>query len=102
MKQRRSFPIAACAAALLLAAAPAPDSVSGVVRSIAGADLLLQTRTGSVVHVDASSALAAGQAALLRVGRPLTAIGARGADGALHASAVARAKDSPALWPPDK
>lgn len=93
----------------LLWAAPLPalaqdapaDQVSGVIRTINGGTLLLATRSGALVQVDASAALLAHQTSLLAVGGAVTALGDRDAQGVLHASAVGRAKASPLAWPAD-
>jgi hypothetical protein len=92
----------AAAALLLSAAGPAPNSVSGTVQTIIGTDLLLRSRSGGAIHVDAADAVAGEQSQALRAGLPVTVTGLRDASGVLHASAITRAKTAPALWPADR
>jgi hypothetical protein len=92
--------------AILHAALPArrdaPNQVSGNLVAVAGNAVLLRTRTGAQVQVDATAAFAAhARPVVMRQGRPLRAIGSRDADGFLHAVALTPAKRAKALWLPD-
>ena len=75
--------------------------IFGTVDSINGSRLMIRTRTGSRVQVDASAAIARGRSAVLFVGRAVDVVGTVDAAGVLHAETIARAKRSTALWHPD-
>ncbi len=87
-------------------AQPSPDAsqreIFGKIGSIEGSRLTIRTRTGTVVQVDASAATAGGRSTPLVVGRAVDIVGMIDAAGTLHAERIMRAKESPALWPPDR
>ena len=56
----------------------------------------------TIARVDDSEALRKKQTSVLVPGKAYTAQGTYDSTGALHASTLARAKGSPALWPPDR
>jgi hypothetical protein len=64
--------------------------------------LTLETRTGSLLTVDATPALKAETSVLPVVGRAYLARGEYDRQGVLHAMSVARVKDQPELWKPDR
>jgi PQQ enzyme repeat len=84
------------------AIAGAPHEVTGTLVAMSGAQLTLRTRTGELVRVDGSDAIARQRNAGLFVGEPFGAMGARDSAGVLHALVIVRAKRSPATWPPDR
>jgi hypothetical protein len=67
-----------------------------------GVVLTLRTRAGKIARVDASEALRRKQTGVLVPGYAYTAQGTYDPTGALRAQAVARAKDSAAIWPLDR
>jgi hypothetical protein len=79
-----------------------PHAITGVLEQAGGAVLTLRTRAGKIARVDDSEALRRKQTGVLVLGSAYTAQGTYDSTGALHAAAVARAKGSPALWPPDR
>jgi hypothetical protein len=86
------------------AIAPSDSSqheIFGTISSINGSELTVQTRTGALVQVDASAALANDQCIGLEVGETVDVIGTLDPNGVLLASSIQHAKDSPALWPAD-
>jgi hypothetical protein len=67
------------------------------------ADLFtIKTRTGALVNVDATQAVQEYASVLLLVGEPVRILGSYNTSDVLQATSVARAKPSPALWPPDQ
>jgi len=76
--------------------------IVGTIDSISGSRLLIRTRTGARVRVDALAAMAGGHSAVLFVGRSVDVVGTVDNAGVLHAATIWRVKDSPALWPPDR
>lgn len=78
-----------------------PNQVSGVLLSISGTTLNLQTRSGSTVAVQASSPVQAAAVALVRLGQPLLVRGALDGMGTLQAEVINRLKPQSALWPAD-
>lgn len=88
-------------------AAPAADNapparVSGVIATVSGNTLVVRARTGALVSIDISAALASESAVALYAGEAVTAAGARDAAGVLRAVAVTRAKPGAAAWPADE
>ncbi|HEY8031410.1 MAG TPA: hypothetical protein VIF02_03250 [Methylocella sp.] len=79
-----------------------PHQVTGVLQSATGTALALRTRAGTIARLDDSEALRKKQTSVLVPGKAYTAQGTYDSTGALHASTLARAKGSPALWPPDR
>jgi len=78
------------------------NRLSGTVLELNGTALTLETRTGGVVRVDAVQAQKAYRSVVLVAGEAITALGTYDTQGVLMARTVLRAKDSPALWPPDR
>ncbi len=78
--------------------------ISGTLIAVNGETLTLQTRTGKPATIDASRALQNERVTgPLKLGTPYTAQGMTfDASGALVATAIARAKPSSGLWPPDR
>jgi hypothetical protein len=79
-----------------------PHEVTGVLIAIMGSQLTLRTRTGNVARVYDLDAVRHERSADLVVGEPFNARGAYDAARVLHATAIVRAKPSPATWPPDR
>jgi len=79
-----------------------PHAITGVLEHADGPVLTLRTRAGTIARVDDSEALRSEQVGVLVPGNAYTAQGTYDLTGALHAQAVTRAKDSPAIWPPDR
>jgi hypothetical protein len=76
--------------------------IYGKVESVKGTTFTLQTRSGALVQVDAKPAGEAQRAVNLLVGHAIVATGTVDKKGVLHAEIVQKAKDSPAVWPPDR
>ncbi|MGB6177471.1 MAG: hypothetical protein WBF43_14320, partial [Methylocella sp.] len=79
-----------------------PHEITGVLEHVDGPLLTLRTRAGTIARVDASEALRRKQTGVLVPGYAYTAQGTYDPTGALRAQAVARAKDSAAIWPLDR
>jgi hypothetical protein len=77
-------------------------AITGWVRSVEGGKLVVETRDGTHRDIDAASAMAAHHAAIPLQDKPLLIRGDYDAAGMLHATAILRAKDSPALWEADR
>jgi hypothetical protein len=84
------------------AAIGAPHEVTGTLVAVSGSLLTLRTRTGSIARVDDSDAVRRERSAVLVLGEPFNVTGTYYAAGVLHATAIVRAKRSPATWPPDR
>ncbi len=86
--------------------APRPEStehiVFGRIRSIEGSRLSIETRSKTVIQVDAKPAIQARRINVPVVGRAVRVHGTYDAKGVLHADNVQSAKDSELLWPADK
>jgi hypothetical protein len=82
-------------------AVPSRRVIFGTIDSISGSRLVIRTRTGSQVRVDALDAMAGGNTAVLFAGRAVRVLGTVDAAGVLHAETILRERDSPALWEPD-
>lgn len=80
----------------------ATHEVSGTIRSIKGLRLSVETRTGSLVQVDAAPATQGHRSVTLVVDQPIDAVGTLDKAGVLHAETIQHAKPSPAMWPPDR
>jgi ABC-type sulfate transport system substrate-binding protein len=76
--------------------------IYGKVESVKGTTFTLRTRSGALVQVDAKPAGEAQRAVNLLVGHAIVATGTVDKKGVLHAEIVQKAKDSPAVWPPDR
>ncbi len=81
-----------------------PHVITGILLTINGSTLTLQTRTGKAAPIDDSQAAQNEQVgAPLLVGEPFTVQGSSfTATGALLATSIFRAKGSGDLWPPDQ
>ena len=102
--------------ALVMAQAPAPEAakkenaaergatreIYGKIQSVKGTMATLQTRTGTLVQVDAKPAIAADRSVTLIVGHAIDVKGTLDKAGVLHAETIQRAKDSTAIWPADR
>jgi hypothetical protein len=105
-KQLAVFGITTKKIALQPVAAPQAElplgvsEVSGTIKSASGPTMVLSTRFGTEVTVNVTDAVQSQQVAAS--GNALTVIGTFHADGTLFAQSIARAKSSPALWPPDR
>ena len=79
-----------------------PHEITGVLERAHGPTLTLRTRAGKIARVDDSEAVRREQIGVLVPGNAYTVQGTYGSIGTLHAQAVDRAKNSPAIWPPDR
>lgn len=79
----------------------APNEVTGYLMKVTGSALILRTRAGKLVRVDAAAALKNERVQDLVVGRPFDVRGAYDAEGTMHAAFIIRAKPSQAAWPFD-
>jgi hypothetical protein len=75
--------------------------IFGKITAIHGSQFTLQTRTGSLVQVDASIAIQKDLSANLTIGRAVEVRGAFDSHGVLRTTVMQRTKDSSALWPKD-
>jgi hypothetical protein len=93
------------AGALPAVAAPQPavsqHEIYGTVTGLNGVLLVLQTRTGTLVLVNPTAAIAADQAIKLMIDKPVRVVGDFNSLGVLLATAITKAKNSPEAWPPD-
>jgi hypothetical protein len=80
---------------------PSQHEIFGTITSTSGSQFTLQTRTGSLVQVDASAAIQNDLSIELEAGETVDVQGTFDAKGVLLASSVQHAKDSPDLWPAD-
>jgi hypothetical protein len=79
--------------------ASASAEIHGKILSISGSQLMVQTRKGERVQVNATAAIRAQRCVPLVVGHAIDARGAYDAKRVLQAQIILRAKDSPATWP---
>jgi hypothetical protein len=82
--------------------APGQHEIYGMVASISGDTIVVHTRDGRTMTVDASAAAAGFNKAQPRVGHAMIARGTIDDHGALRASVVMHAKDHPVMWPADR
>jgi hypothetical protein len=75
---------------------------SGTVQSIEGSTIMIVTRAGAVMKIDAAAAIANFHAAPPSVGHGILVRGTIDEFGVLHADSVLHAKDNPAMWQPDR
>jgi len=95
--------VTARAMAAEVAKSPEEHRVSGVVLTIDGNHLTIQTRTNEKVEIDATEAKGSSRySAVIPVGDGVTAVGSYDTKGVMHAVLVWRTKRSPATWPPDR
>ena len=81
---------------------PGSHRITGTVVSESLPKIVLSTRNGTTVTVDASDAIRSGYISPSGDTRALTAIGQYKADGTLLAQSVSRAESDAALWLPDQ
>ncbi len=74
----------------------------GTIKTIDGGLLIILTRTGAPIEVDATEAVQAYQSVVLSVGERVRILGAYDTANVFHATAITRAKESSTLWPPDR
>jgi hypothetical protein len=80
-----------------------PHVITGTLLAVRRSTLTLKTSTGKTISIDASQAAKNGQVAVLKLGTPYTVQGSSfNAFGTLQARSIFRAKDSSAMWPPDR
>ncbi len=72
--------------------------------SMVGSRLVVRTRTGHRLYVDALPAMAARRHTVLFVGRVVVAVGTLDRAGVLHAKSLGKVHepDYPPSWPPDR
>ncbi len=75
--------------------------ITGVIKSVLGPLVVLQTRTGARIRVNSTAAQKAHLSYPPIIGNAVTARGAYDATGVLRAQTILRSKDPPALWEPD-
>jgi hypothetical protein len=79
-----------------------PNEVTGTLVKARGPEIVLRTRAGKLVRVNAAAALKNERSEDLIVGRPFDVRGTYDAAGVMHAAIIIRAKPSPSTWPPDR
>jgi hypothetical protein len=79
-----------------------PNEVTGTLVKARGPEIILRTRVGKLVRVNAAAALKNERSEDLIVGRPFDVRGTYDAAGVMHAAIIIRAKPSPSTWPPDR
>lgn len=80
----------------------APHEITGTLVELSGSYLTLRTRSGRLVRIDDTDAVAHERSVPLIVGRQYDAGGTYGASGTLRAATIVREKPSPATWPMDR
>ncbi len=76
--------------------------ITGIVQSIDGFAITLTNRAGDLIKIEGGAAFANFQAAPPAVGHAMLARGTIDEEGVMHATALLHAKDSPAMWSPDR
>ena len=76
--------------------------VYGIIRSVEGSTLTIETRAKKTIRVDTKTAAEAQRSVVLVVGHAVLVRGTTDAKGVLRAASIQRAKQSAALWPEDK
>ena len=76
--------------------------IFGIIRSVKGSQLTVETRDKRMVKVDATAAIKASRTAVLAVDGAINVAGTYDAKGVLRAETIQRAKSSPAIWPADR
>lgn len=79
-----------------------PNELYGEIAAIDDATLALVTRSGQRRRVDAVEAMRANESPNLSIGERVGIEGHIDRSGLMHAQVIFRAKQSPALWPPDR
>jgi len=80
----------------------ATREVYGKIQSVKGTMVMIQTRSGTLVQVDAKPAIAAQRSVTLIVGHAIEVTGTVDKAGVFHAEILQKAKDSPTIWPADR
>lgn len=78
------------------------NEIYGTIREIKGSKLTVETRTGKSVQVDATGAVQGHRCVPLVVGQAIDAVGTVDKAGVFHAESIQHAKQSSAVWPPDR
>lgn len=73
----------------------------GTVREANGNNVVITTRSGSEVTVDASVAINAQLSAVLAPGQTVEIVGTEGPKGEVRADMIRRARGAPSSWPQD-
>jgi hypothetical protein len=81
---------------------PSGHEIYGIIQAINGEMLTLRTRGGAAVTVDTTEAQDSYQSVVLLNGEAVRVLGDFDASNVLHATAITHAKESPALWAPDR
>jgi hypothetical protein len=76
--------------------------IFATIKTVAGANITLVTRTGKMLHVDAAAAIAAKQSVVLLVDEAVRVLGSYDSAGALRATSIAHANSTPKGWPDDR
>ncbi len=76
--------------------------IFATIKSVAGANVTVATRTGKLIRVDAAMAITAKQTVVLLVDEPVRLLGSFDSAGILGATSIAHAKPSPKGWPADR
>jgi hypothetical protein len=76
--------------------------IFATIKTVAGANVTVATRTGKLVRVDAAKAMQAKQSVVLLVGEPVRVLGSYDNAGILRATSIAHAKPAPQGWPADR
>jgi hypothetical protein len=95
-------PTVHAAKATQAALAMGQHEVWGTVRKIEGTVLTVEKRTGDLITVDAAQAFAAFHAAQPSLGHAVLVRGTLDTAGVFHADTLLHAKDSSAMWQPDR
>jgi hypothetical protein len=81
---------------------PDGHEIFATIKTVAGANLTVATRTGKLLRVDAAEAMQAKQSVVLLVDEPVRLLGSYDSAGILRATSIGRAKPSPKGWPADR
>ena len=76
--------------------------IFATIKTVAGDNLSVATRTGKLIHVDATAAIEAKLSVVLLADEPVRILGSYDNAGVLRATSIAHAKPSPKGWPADR
>jgi hypothetical protein len=76
--------------------------IFATVKTVAGANVTVATRTGKLLHIDVAKAMVAKQSVVLLVDEAVRVLGSYDRAGILRATSIAHAKPSPKGWPADR
>jgi hypothetical protein len=76
--------------------------IFATIKTVAGSNLTVATRTGKLLRVDAAKAIEARQRIVLLVDEPVRVLGSYDSAGILRATSITHAKPSPKGWPADR